>query len=183
MINPTRQDIITELVDYIELATALPRAQIIRGNQNAPSPTDTYCSVLYVTDTAVGTTNIQLDDNTLDEDKLDYMMRAKRHYSFSVQFYRDGATDLAKAFLMFGQTPAGLEFQQTSVFTIRIIESITEAASVISQNYEERAALTLELIINEKQDIVINRVAEVTINLSLDEGVVLEETIGVSESG
>lgn len=183
MVNPTRNELITSLVDYIVLATGLDRDVDIRGKQNAPVPVGgNYCTLLYVTDTPDGTANIKVTE-TLDQDLLEYSLLGKRFYTFSLQFYREGATDLAKIFLMFNQTPQGLEFFQTVPYSFRRIAQLTENAQVISENYEERVILNLELTVAETQRIIINKVSGTSINVTYDDGIVINEIIGIDENG
>jgi len=177
MINPTRSELLTNVVDYIELATSLSRDVIIRGKQNAPVPSGSYCTIVYVAGDSDGTSVIKTSEIDGDDTQLDYLMRAKRTYTFSVQFYRDNATDYAKRVMMFHETPTGQEFQQASYFTVNNIMSVSEAAEVLSNNYEERAILNLEILVAERQDLIVNRVAEVTVELKLDD--IIEETIEV----
>ena len=183
MVSPTRNELISELVQYVSDATGLSKELIIRGKQNAPSPIDPYCTILYVTDTPDGTHNIRISAIEDDTTQLDYAMRGKRYYTFSVQFYKTGATDLAKLLMMFPQTPNGLEFEQTSYFNVRKIESVVENATLISQNYEERASLTVELTVGEKQNLIVNRVAEVKIPLTFDSDDVIDKEIEVNNNG
>jgi hypothetical protein len=168
MVSPTRNELLASLVTLINTATGLSKDVIIRGKQNAPVPLgDNYCTLLYVTDIANGTSNITIED-TPDPNLYTYAMRGKRYYTFSIQFYRTGATDLAKLLMMFNETPTGLEFFQTVPYTFRRIAQVGENAQVISANYEERAALNLELTVAETQRIIVNKVSGTTINLTYD---------------
>lgn len=177
MISPTRNEIIKSLVDYIELATGLARDKIIRGNQNAPAPTGSYCTLLYTSDSSPGTSNIDLRD--IDPQTFNYISRSKRNYTYSIQFYRDGATDLAKSLMMFSSMPAGKEFQQVALFTINSIELLSSSSVVMSNNYEERAILSANIIVAETLESLVNKVASIEIDLSSESGTVINEIIEV----
>ncbi len=179
MISPTRAELLANIIDYVELATSLDRAKIIRGNQNAPSPVDTYCTVLYVTDIPDGTANINITDHATDDTKMDYSMRCRRNYNYSIQFYRDNATDHAKSLLMFNETPIGKEFQQTSLFTIKKIESVAQTSEVMSDNFEERAIINIELIVSESQNIEINKVASIDIVINMSDTTDIVENLEI----
>ena len=168
MISPTRNELLLSLVDYIVDATGLAQAQIIRGKQNSPAPLDTYCSVLYVTDTP--NCLISKEITEFDSQTLQYLLYGERYYSFSVQFYRANATDLAKQLMMYHETPEGQAYQLTGLFTVRDVQQVEEGAVVMSDNYEERAILMLELIVNETQTILVNKVAELTTELNYEYG-------------
>ena len=166
MISPTRNELIASFAGYIRNATGLAEGLVIRGKQNAPAPTDTYCTLLYVTDTAAGLSSKTLTEET--QDTLKYRFNAFRHYVFSVQFYRDNATNLAKQLMLYHETPAGIEYQQTAQFGVKDIVAVEEAAEVISQNYEQRAILSIDLNVNEIQEVIINRVKSVDFTLLFD---------------
>ena len=181
VISPTRNELITSLVDYIELTTGLDRNFIIRGKQNAPVPIGSnYCTLVYVIDAAEGTANINIVP-TVDPNLLEYQIRGKRFYNFSVQFYRTGATDLARLLMMAAETPIGLEFFQTVPFSFRRIQQVNENAQVISENYEERAILNLELTVAETQSIIVNKVSGTTINVIYDNDSIIEESIEINQ--
>lgn len=179
VISPTRDELLADLVTYIAQATGLDTSAIIRGKQNAPSPLNQYCSVLYLTDLQMGTPSKTRTVNDIDDTLIDLVLRGKRQYDFSVQFYRGGATDLAKELMMYYQTPAGVLYEQTSLFSVNRIVSVNENATVMSNNYEERAILTLELIVNETQTIVTSVVEEVDLLLTYDGDSLVERTIEV----
>ena len=179
MISPTRNELIANLVSYISLATGLTNEKIIREKQNAPPPLDTYCSILYITDTSIDTANVSIQE-TIDPLKLSYKFRAKRRYTYSVQFYRSESTNLAKLLMLYHETPFGIQFQQTGLFCVQNIREITENAIVISDNYEQRAVLNMELDVAERQEILVDRVQEVDINLTVDASSVIQETFEVN---
>ena len=164
-ISPTRQELITSLVTYINLATGISVDDIIRGKQNAPSPLGNYATLLYVTDSTYGIDEIVTSENLVDNTQLDYEIRGTRRYSFNVQFFRNRATDFAKEFMQFHRTPAGITFLQQAPYTFRVINQITESAEVVSQNYEERAILVLELWVRERQTVLVNTVCGIDIDL------------------
>jgi hypothetical protein len=179
MISPTRNELLANVVEYIALATGLAKNTIIRGKQNAPSPTAPYCSVLYLTDTDDGLSNIDIAVIDGDERHYDYNLRQKRYYTLSVQFYRGSASDLARTLMIFHQLPAGKEFIQTALFSVRRIVDVSEAAAVMSQNFEERAALNFELVLNTFATQVVNNVESVTIPLTFEGDSNISETIEV----
>ena len=114
---------------------------------------------------------------------IDYTLRGKRFYDFSVQFYRDNATDLAKTLLMYHQTPDGLLYLQTANFLVRRIDNLSEAASVLSQNYEERAALDVQLYVSETQTVTVSKITKASIELIFSEASDITETIEVDKDG
>jgi len=179
MVKPTRNELLKELVDYTVLATGLPREKVIKAKQNAPSPLGNYCTIQYVTEITSGTANIDISEDVSDATKLLYDVRGKRYYTYSVQFYRIGAADLARDFLMFHNFPAGKEFIQTSLFTFRRINSIDGASIQMSQNYEERAVLNLEIIVAETAQVKVTKVAKVPIDATLDAEATLTTTFEV----
>jgi hypothetical protein len=183
MVSPTRNEILAQIVAYVKAATGLADGAIIRGKQNAPSPTNSYASVLYISDTGDGTANADVTEIDGSDTQLNYSLRAKRYYSYSVQFYRDGAADLARSLMLFHETPEGQEFQQTAFFTIRRIVDISESAVLMSNNYEERAALTVELNVNETLTNVVNRTNSIVVNTNFDDGRTINEQNEVIANG
>lgn len=161
MVSPTRNELLTNVIDYISLVTGLDKSVIIRGKQNAPVPIGgNYATVIYSTDTQDGTAAISY--TPINQDIM-YAIKGKRFVTFEIQFYREGATDLGKALLMGASTPAAEIFFYSSLFTFRQIRSVSESATVISENYEERAILLLDLTIAERQNIMVNRIEKANI--------------------
>lgn len=168
VISPTRKELIMSLVEFISDATGLAFSQILRGKQNAPVPLGAYCTLLYVTDIPWGTPQVIIEENGQDSNLLDYKFKGKRKYNFSVQFYRDDATEYAKLLAMYFYTPWGQVYQQTASFSLNQVNVINETGTVISQNYEDRAMLSIDLIVFERQTITVNRVDIVPIHLVMD---------------
>ena len=81
---------------------------------------------------------------------------------------------------MFHETPTGMEFQQTGLFTVESVSNVTESAQVMSKNYEERAIVAFNILVSERQIIEINKVAEVDVNIEFDGNSNLSDTIEVT---
>jgi len=177
MASPTRSELLISLIDYVNLSTGLDKSVIIRGNQNAPSPLNNYCSILYLSDTPIGTHNLKSSVDGIDPNISNVYVRGKREFQYSIQFYREGASEFAKDFILFAETPKGVRFQLSSPFIFNKIDNITQSSSVMSNNYEERAILNLSLLVNENYQNSVNNVDEVIVNLDYDG--IIDETIEV----
>ena len=180
MVEPTRKELLANLVLYISLLTGLDESVIMRSKQNSPAPLGNYCSLVYVTDTADGLADTTFEEIEGFDNILNATLASRRLYTFSVQFYRDGALDLAKRFMLGIESPESQIFQQTGLFIVSAIRSITEAAIVISQNYEERAILSLDILVQEKLTQEVNKIRQIDIDVSFDgQDRVSNETIEV----
>jgi len=180
MVEPTRNELLTNLVVFINLLTGLDDTAILRGKQNAPVPLGNYCSLVYVTDTADGLADTTFEEIDGFEELLNAKLSGRRLYTFSVQFYRDGATDLAKTLMLGVESPESQIFQQTGLFIVSAVRLLSEAAVVISQNYEERAILSLDILVQEKLTQEVNKIRQIDIDVSFDgQDSVSNETIEV----
>ena len=179
MINPSRDGLLKNVIEYVSASTGLVQSDIIRGNQNAPIPTGAnYSTVLYVSSVSDGTVNIEKSAN-IDPQKIDYKIRGKRFYLFSIQFYRTGAVDLGKELMLYHETPAGEIFLQSALFSVRLVNEITQVSAVVSENFEERATIDFNVIVSETKNLVVNKVASIDVELSFDGNSDIQETFEI----
>lgn len=179
-VTPTRQELLESLINYTILSTGLSADKIVRGKQNAPVPLGAYCTLLYITDSVNSLAENQLKQLLGNDNQLQNNTRVQRIYTFSVQFYRDNATDLAKAFMLYYQTLEAQVFFETALFNIKNITNITENSNIVNKNYQERAILTVDLYVEENISTLVNKVDEVDINISYNN---INEDIKVVKNG
>ena len=110
MIDPTTLTLERAVREFVQDGTELflfPRGQkVIKGDQGAPAPKGLYASVLVISQAGDGvpyrTSSVNPDGQTLDIQTIN-TVRA----TFSVQFYRQGARDLARRFALWCSSPSG----------------------------------------------------------------------------
>ena len=116
------------------------RLTVIPGNDDGPRPTATYASLLLIDDArlAAPVRYQQPYDETVS-------MIVYRRAEFSLQFYRDDATDRARAFVRFSESENGLTAAEDGEFRIVAPLSVQRLDVVLGEKWEQRALVSLSV--------------------------------------
>lgn len=169
MIDPTTLTLERAVRRFVEDGTQLtPRGQnVIPGNDGGPAPNGLYASVLAISQAGDGvpyhTSSARPDGETLDIQTIN-TIRA----TFSVQFYRKGARDLARRFAVWCSSPSGNTAALESGLTFLRTSEVRQLDSIISDDWEERAGLDLEIGYLERIAEVVDIISSAEIDVEAD---------------
>lgn len=139
---------------------------VIPGNDPHPAPQQLYATVLLYNSVTRG---LYQTIEGQDADEVQVYVGS----TFSVQWYRSGAVEAGTRFRMWCETPdAADEMVQHGFLYVRC-GALRRLDAVISSNYEERAALDLELLHVQRQ--TTDRVPIEGVDLRVDANDVSEE--------
>lgn len=145
MIAPDSETLGKAVQSYVALGSGLDRDLVIRGNQKAPAPVESYATVLFMTDLQHGfvwTTESQTDAQATDG-RLSVSVFDSSTVDFSVQFFRKGAHDLARRLRTWCRSPFGIEAAERRNLTFFDCGPVRQLDDVVSAAWEPRAGLDL----------------------------------------
>ena len=162
------QDDFEKLVrKYVALETGLDSSLVIPGNDNNPSPSDPYASVLLIDMEQQGTNSIRFDEGAVEGD-LDVLINGNHIHKFSVQFYQNGAFEMCKALKV--QTPKGQQYLAKEGLTLINTTKARRLDATVSSLWEERAVLELTIGVSDTvtQETQAIREVDFTLNMSAE---------------
>ena len=133
-----------------------------------PRPPEPYSTVLLVDEVAPGSSWAY--ESVAGGSISSLPLQPIRAY-YSVQFYRKGARDLARAFRLWAHSALGILEAERLRLTFLRASVIRQIDSVRSEEWEERAAL----------DMALEYVARLTEDTAQDVGVIIEADVTVNE--
>ena len=166
---------------YVAMGSGLPAAQVIPGNSKGPAPKGPYATLLLIDRVRLGypiqrTRPIEEDDETTTTDSLQYW-----RVFFSLQFFRDGAVDLAFAFQNWAESELALTEAERQEF--RVVNApplkVLRLDSIFGDSFEKRAVLDLPIDYGEVTTQDTQLVDTIACYLNLD-GSIQEGTINGS---
>ena len=96
-------DLERTLRSFVAAGSGLATDHVIPGNDKGPRPKEPYASLLLIGDDRLAyPVRYQRPDNEMTT-QVTY-----RRANYSLQFYREGAVDLARAFVRFAESEIGL---------------------------------------------------------------------------
>ena len=125
---------------FVAQGSGLARMRVIPGNDDGPRPKDPYASLLLIDDArrAAPIRYQQPNDETVST--LTY-----RRANYSLQFFRDGATDHARAFVRFTESENGLTAAEDGEFRIVVPLSVQRLDVPVGEGWEQRALVSLSV--------------------------------------
>ena len=149
MIEPTTAVLEEAIRQFVALGSQLNAdTHVIAGNRRGSAPPSLYATVLSIGAEPDGvhyTSYAARTDGGLDVTTVN-TVRAR----YSVQWYRAGARDAARRFGVWVHSPAGLDAAAERALTCLQTSEIRQIDGVISNAWEERAGLDLDLGYLEK---------------------------------
>ena len=145
MIDPTTLTLGRAVRKFVNDGTQLsPVGQkVIKGDDLGPRPNGLYASVLVISQAGEG---VPYQTSSVNRDgDLDIQTINTIRATFSVQFYRAGARDLARRFVVWCSSASGLEAAAELNLSFVRTSDVRQLDAIISDDWEERAGLDLEL--------------------------------------
>lgn len=100
---------------------------------------------------------------------------------FSAQWYRDGAMDAARLFRLWASSPLGRMEAEKRGITLISLGEIRDLASLISEEWEERAQIDVQIGLISTARITTDVVGSLSVELDFDADPVIEATIDLTE--
>lgn len=169
MDSPSRVSLEDAIHDYVAAATGLDGDKVLIGQGDIPSPNEPYATVIERKSDRHGTPSTRYSDND-DITKSNYEARQWSWASFSINFFRAGAHDLARALRSYEYNPAGqLILEQNSV-VFQNMSDVRNLSAVQSGKFEQRAQVDLEVQFIEVSTVAVNSLdsAEITIEAGFE---------------
>ena len=147
MIAPTRHVLERAVRNYVGAGSGLnPDTLVIPGQSKGPAPKEAYATVVLIDETADGTEwTRHVRAGTAEAPTVDATVSESVTVSWSVQFFRRGARDLARTFRVWAQSPLGIAEAARRGLTFYRTSGVRELDTVVSEAWEERAGLDLYL--------------------------------------
>ena len=137
MIVPTTNVLENVVRAWIAEGSELDRKRVLTGNRDTPAPTGVYATVTPITDKRDGTpwSNVEPDGTVLTFES--------RTFKYSVQWYRDGGADRARAFLTWAGGPLGTTAATRHGITFRRASELRQMDMPVSGAWESRVGADL----------------------------------------
>ena len=179
--TPLQNDLDIIVRHFVALASGLAGKDVIPGNDNHPSPTVPYASVLDITEQGDGIDSevARPVEGSPEDAKL--FISGRRNIVYSIQFYRAGAADNAKTLLQFAATTPGQIFLGENGLTWRRAGDVRNLDSVVGSKFEVRRSVDIEFRYQSKNEIDIKTIGSVEIGFTLSAESDLTENIEVTE--
>ena len=151
-------------------AAGLPPSRVIPARDNGPSPAGgIYASVLIRSHAKIGTASIRHYPIDGDDSKVMERITTSRLARCSVNFYRKGAMDTARALLDFPETPAGRLALALRGLTWHRASDVRDLSSLQARRWEERAQFDLEIKVTRSTTAEVAATNEATIDITVNE--------------
>jgi len=164
-VSPTTQELERIMRAFVSEGSGIASDAVIPGNDNAPAPKGLYATVLQMANAQVGIDAKKYITVDGDDTVIDTKVNGWRIATYSVQFYRTGARDAAKAFRQYAHTPLGELFLQKNNLGWKQSGDVIQLDNKINGKYEERAALEIEVRFNETLTQQVNKIGAVEIGV------------------
>ncbi len=177
MINQPTQAIEDTVRGYVAAGSSLDASQVIPGNDNGPVHNGLFATVLLVNTRTEG----QLASRTvIHVDGIQQMIETAIQDVYSVQWFRSGATDVARRFHVWTASAEAQEYMTRAGLSFVRTSEIRRLDSIISDAWEERAGLDLEIryIRTLRQDAKEARLVPITVAQEWSESKELEVDYG-----
>lgn len=179
--TPLQNDLDVIVRAFVALATGLQSKFVIPGNDNNPSPTVPYASVLDITKQADGIDS-EVARPVADPEAAKLFISGRRNIVYSVQFYKAGAADNAESLLQFAATTPGQIFLGENDLTWRRAGDVRNLDSVMGSKFEVRRSVDIEFRYQSKSEIDIKTIGSVEVDFSLSAESDVTENIEVTEN-
>ena len=176
-IAPTTQTIERNIRSYVAEGAALSTSLVIAANKPGVSPTEPYATVLLVSDTLEGYT---WSSDAAHDDGIEQTSYESVNARYSVQFFRTGARDRALTFRLWAYSQSGVLSASRRGITLYTASTVLQTDRVVSEEWEERASIDIDLGIVRQIQNVINLAETISIVAERDGETPYTETISGS---
>lgn len=136
------QDTVDRVVrGYVAAGSGLPAERVIPANAAGPAPVEAYSAVLLISSEREGRGWVTYATGATITARTVASIAAR----YQVQFYRDGAHELATRFRQWTESPGGIMYAQQHGIVYAACTEAVEVDSVISDEWEERASIELTI--------------------------------------
>ena len=137
--NPATAPLEASIRSYVAAGSGLRSQVVIPGNDVGPAPQELYASVLLIHQEIRG-----IPANIFDGEAEGRTL-ATVHGRYSVQWFRSGARDAAFRLAVWISSSVGLEAAVSRGFTMLRVSDVRQLDELVSDAWEERAGLDLDL--------------------------------------
>ena len=145
---PTTDVLERNIGGYVAEGSGLARASVIPGNEPGVAPIGPYATVVLISEVADGhswTSDAPVAPDDPPSDLISQTVRESIASSYSVQFFRAGARDRARQFRLWAQSPTGIYGADRRGLTFYRAGPVLQLNQIVSEEWEERAGIDLEL--------------------------------------
>ena len=169
MISPDTRTLERAVRGYVAAGSGLESRRVLPGNRNAPASNDLYATVLLITASVRGIPYTLYEG---DGELVDASTIGTVGARYSVQWYRRGARDAARRFGVWTSSPKGVDFANARGLTFMRVSDVRQIDSIVSDAWEERAGLDLDLEYQESVQESIPTIGSVPITINRESLVV-----------
>ena len=156
MIAPTTQSLERTIRGLVAAGSDLESSRIRPGNQGGAVPNDLFATVVLIHQDIEGIPATVMSLAS-DEADLDAPTVATVRGRYSVQWFRTGAHDAAARLSVWVWSPEGVAQAQKSDLTVLRVSDVRQLDEVVSEAWEERAGLDIEVGYTQKIDQTVGR--------------------------
>lgn len=179
--TPLQDEVDVKVRAFVAEAAEIESKYVIPGNDNHPSPTVSYATVLNITkrgrgiDAEVARPGPGATEYTLNHSGV-------RHVIYSVQFYGSGAEDYIESLLSFPATTPGQIWLAENNLTWIIAGDIVNLDTVINSKFEIRRSVDITLSYQSTRQVVTNKLGSVEIDFNYSAETDINETLEVTDA-
>lgn len=170
-VSPDTRTLERAVRGYVAAGSGLGGNRVIRANGDGNAPDGLFASVLLITADTLGvpwTVYREGDGDTLDASTVGTVGAR-----YSVQWYRGGARDAARRFSLWLRSPEGVERANAAGLSIKSVSGVRQLDAIISDAWEERAGLDLDVGYLESVSRKVRTIGSVPISVGPDEEFVI----------
>lgn len=184
MDSPSQSNLDKIVREFVSLATGLDfDAEVIPGNDPHPSPNVSYATVLEIITKGDGTDAELLTKKIADPTTADSKLSGRRFVTYSIQFYKTGASDNARALLSYVKTTPGQIFLNENDLTWRLAGDIRNIDNLVGGGkYEQRRAIDVTFSYLSNREYDLRYIASVNVDLNLSSSTDLTESVEITDS-
>lgn len=161
--SPTLDALNLSVRKIVAAGSGLAGKRVIPTDSNHPAPNGLYATVKDIVTVGEGMDAHSYRKAT--ETTFDINHYGNRLITFSVQFYREGAAEAAKALRMYIYTVLGQDMLAAANLSLRRVSEIRDLNAVFDRDNEPRVSLDIEFGLVEYLKQTTNRVDKVGMNV------------------
>ena len=144
LIVPTTCDLEDAVAAIVAAGSGVDYNNIVSSNEGAPIPTELFASVLLIHQDIEGVPGT-LMSLASDRFSLNAPTEATVRARYSVQWFRRGARDAARRLAMWTSSPDGLSQATRTGLTVLRVSDVRQLDDIVSDAWEERAGVDIEI--------------------------------------
>ncbi len=167
MIAPTTARLEDAVAELVTAGSALDYNSVLSGNKGTLVPDGLFASLVLIHQVIEGipATVMSLAPGGAD---LDALTIATVRGRYSVQWFRTGAHDAATRLSVWAWSPEGVAQAQKADLTVMRVSDVRQLDDVVSEAWEERAGLDIDVGYTQRTDQTVGRLKAVPIEVGTD---------------